>query len=71
MGRAAIIPDEFGLMARPAAGGLSFALGLAEAGDAIAFLPLTALLEQFDALKPLEHIAFPAQGGGGTKTTML
>lgn len=48
-----------------------FALGLAEAGDAIAFLPLTTLAEKFYTFKAFEHIALGAQGARATETTML
>jgi len=52
-------------------GCLSFAFGLAQAGNAVAGFPLTAFLEQFQALKALEHVSFTAQGGGGAQTPML
>lgn len=46
-------------------------LRFAQAGDAVALFPLTALFEDFQALKALEDIAFSAQGGGRAKTAML
>ena len=45
--------------------------GFAQAGDALAILPLTPLFEHFQALKALEHISFAAQSGGGAQTAML
>ena len=50
---------------------LHFRLGLAQAGDAVAFLPLAALLENLDAFKPFHDIALGAQVGGGAQTSML
>ena len=50
---------------------LRLAFGFAQAGDPVALFPLTAFLQQFQALKPLEHISFAAQGGGGAQATML
>jgi hypothetical protein len=38
--------------------GSNVGLGLAEALDAVALFPLAAFLEQFDALKTLQNIAF-------------
>lgn len=49
----------------------SIGLGLAEAGDAVAALPLAALLEKFDALKAFEDIALAAQQGRCAQTAML
>ena len=46
-------------------------LGFAEAGDAVAVLPLAAFLEQFDALEALENIALAAEGGRRAQTAML
>ena len=46
-------------------------LGLAQAGDAVARLPLAPFLEQLEALKALKDISFAAQSGGRTQTTML
>ncbi len=46
-------------------------LGLLEAGDAGAGLPLAALLEEGDALEALEDIPLGAAGADGTKTAML
>jgi hypothetical protein len=48
-----------------------FRLGLPETGDPIAVFPLTAFLEQFRALKTLEHISFAAQRGSRAQTPML
>src|SRR6185503_2511528 len=45
--------------------------GLAQAGDSVARLPLAALLEDFDALKPLEHVPLCAGGAGGAQAAML
>jgi hypothetical protein len=42
---------------------LCFRLGLPQTGDAVAVFPLAAFLEQFRALKTLEHIPFAAQCG--------
>jgi len=44
---------------------------LAQTGDAVSFLPLTAGLEKGDALKTLENIALGGGGVGGTKAAML
>jgi len=49
----------------------SFAFGLAKPGDAVAWLPLTAFLEQFQALKAFEDVSFADQSGGGAQTAML
>ena len=46
-------------------------LGLAQSGDAIAWFPLTPLLEQRDALESFEDIALGTQRGGGAQTAML
>ena len=43
--------------------GLFFRFGLTEAGDAIAFLPLAALAEQFDAFETLEYITLHLEAG--------
>ena len=50
---------------------LGVRLGLAETGDAVALFPLAAFLEQFRALKTLEHIPFAAQRGSRAQTPML
>ena len=51
---------------------LDFGLGLAETGDAIASFPLTALLEQVDALEALQDVAFDDEtAAGGLETGML
>ena len=46
-------------------------LGLAQTGDPVASLPLAALLKDFDALKALQDVAFPAQYGRRAQTAML
>jgi hypothetical protein len=46
-------------------------LGFAKTGDAIAFLPLAALLEQADPLKTLQNIPFSTYGGDCAQTAML
>ena len=58
-------------LARRGVVSLGFRLCLAEAEHAVAFLPLAALLEEFDALEALENIAFGAQGAHGSETSML
>ena len=50
---------------------LHVGLGFAEAGDAVAFLPLAALFEEFGALEALEDIALAPQGGRRAQTAML
>jgi hypothetical protein len=50
---------------------LGFAFGLAQTRDAFARFPLTSLLQQFQALKALEHIPFAAQSGSRAQTPML
>ena len=45
--------------------------GFAEAGDAVAVLPLAAFFEKLDALEALEDIAFAAQSGRRAQTAML
>ncbi len=42
---------------------LFFGLGLAEADDALALFPLTALLEKLDAFEPLQYGALGAGSG--------
>src|ERR1051326_9421517 len=59
---------------RPSAAGgvsLSVTLGLAQAGDTIAGLPLAAFLEDFDPLAPFEDVAFCAGGASGAQTAVL
>jgi hypothetical protein len=50
---------------------LGVGFGLAQAGYALPFFPLAALLEHFQPLKPLEHISFATQGGRRAQTSML
>ena len=45
--------------------------GFAEAGDAVAVLPLAALFEKFGALEALEDIALAAEFGRRAQTAML
>ena len=51
--------------------GLHFRLGFAETRDAVAVLPLAALLEKFGALEALEDIALAAELGHRAQTGML
>jgi hypothetical protein len=51
--------------------GLYLRLRLAEAGDAVAVLPLAAFLEEFGALEALEDIALAPEGGRRAQTAML
>ena len=46
-------------------------LGFAEAGDAVAVLPLAAFFQDFDALEAFEDIALAAEGGRRAQTAML
>jgi hypothetical protein len=46
-------------------------LGLAEAGDAGAFLPFAGFAKEFEALVALKDVAFTAERAGGTETAML
>ena len=50
---------------------LRFGFCFTQTRNAVAVLPLTPFLEQFSAFEALEHISFPAKGGGCAKTTML
>src|SRR5438045_1863076 len=50
---------------------LSVRFGFAEADNAVAFLPLTAAFEDFDAFEAFQNVAFGAQSAGALKTTML
>jgi hypothetical protein len=52
-------------------GNLNVGLGLAQTLDAIAFLPLAALLEQGHALEALENIAFNDETAAGFETVVL
>jgi hypothetical protein len=45
--------------------------GFAEAGDAVAGLPLAAFFENFDAFKPFHDIALGPAGAGCAQTSML
>jgi len=44
---------------------------LAQAGDPVAFFPLAAFLEQFQALEAFQDVPLAAQCGRGAETTML
>jgi len=44
---------------------------LAQPRNAVAVLPLTALFEEFGALKTLENIALATEGGRRAQTAML
>jgi hypothetical protein len=46
-------------------------LRLAQTRDAVAFLPLAAFLEDFDALEALHDIALATQRGRRAQTAML
>jgi hypothetical protein len=48
-----------------------FRFRFAETGNAVAFLPLTAFLEERGALETLEDIALATQGGGRAEAAML
>jgi len=50
---------------------LYFRLGLTQARDTVADLPLTAFFEQLQTLEPLQNIPFATQGGRRAQTTML
>ena len=50
---------------------LGIRLGLAEAGDPVAVLPLAAFLQDGGAFKTLENIAFSAEGGRCAQAAML
>jgi hypothetical protein len=52
-------------------GGLDVGLGLAQTLNAIAGFPLTALLEDIDALEALEDIAFNDDTGGALEAFVL
>jgi hypothetical protein len=56
---------------RPAKGGSGVRLGFAEAGDAVAVVPLAAFLEGGDALEALEDIAFGLECAGAAEAAML
>lgn len=51
--------------------GLFGRLGLAKADDAVPFLPLVALAEEFDAFEPLEHVALGAKGRRAAEAVVL
>jgi hypothetical protein len=63
--------DDSTLVIRPSQFSLGFPPGFAQAGDAVAFFPLTTLFHYLDALKTLEHIALATQNGGRPQTAML
>ena len=44
--------------------GLGLNAGFAQAGDTIAFFPLAALFQDFDALEALQNIPLRTQGAG-------
>jgi hypothetical protein len=46
-------------------------LGFAKTGDAFAGLPLAAILEDCDPLKPFQDVAFATGGGGGAEAAVL
>jgi hypothetical protein len=50
---------------------LDVRLGLTKTGDAIAGFPLSALLEQVDALEALQDVAFDDEAVGALETFML
>ena len=48
-----------------------FRLGLLEADDAVAVLPLALLLQEIDALEALENVAFNDEAGNALETFVL
>ena len=48
-----------------------FRLGFAQAGDPVAIVPLSALLEQRGPLEAFQDVAFGAGCADGAKTPML
>ena len=50
---------------------LRIRFGFAEAGDAVAGLPLTALFKKRNALETFENIALAAENGRRAQTAML
>jgi hypothetical protein len=50
---------------------LDVGLGLAKAGDALAFLPLAALLENGDAFEAFEDVALHDDTGGALEAFVL
>lgn len=54
-----------------AGAGLLRRTGLAETGDAVAFLPLAALLQQGDAFKALQNTAFGTAGNTDAPKTVV
>jgi hypothetical protein len=50
---------------------LYLGLGLAKARDAVALFPLSAFLEDFNALEAFHYVALAAQSGRCAETTML
>jgi hypothetical protein len=51
--------------------GSDVGLGLAEAVDAVARLPLVALAQDFDALEALEDVAFDDEAGDALEAFVL
>jgi hypothetical protein len=71
LGTVGIEPPHVGCYIRQENSGLGLALGFTEAGDAVAFFPLTAFFEKFQAFKALQNIPFSAQSGGCAQAAML
>jgi hypothetical protein len=63
--------DCFAVALLAMAVGLDVGLGLAEALDAVAGLPLAALFQDVDALEALEDVAFDDEAGGALETFVL
>lgn len=55
----------------PFPGGLGVRFGFAEAGDAVAILPLTPFFQDGDSFKAFENVAFAASVAGCSETAML
>ena len=51
--------------------GLNVRLGLGKADNLAVFLPLTSLLEQFDAFEALQNVALSSDGAGAFEAAML
>ena len=60
-----------GLRRGPSRVGLGVGPGFAEAGDAVARVPLAAFFKDRDALEALEDVAFCTGGAGGAQAAML